>query len=42
MTAQTEFDALQERYGEKHPKYIAAASRISSLQQSLNESASKA
>jgi succinoglycan biosynthesis transport protein ExoP len=42
MVAQTEFDALQERYGEKHPKHIATVTRISSLQQSLAESVSKA
>jgi succinoglycan biosynthesis transport protein ExoP len=42
MAATTEFAALEERYGGKHPKYTAAATRIESLRESLAESASKA
>lgn len=42
IAANTEFAALQERYGEKHPKHIAAVTRIESLQLSLAESVSKA
>ena len=42
IAANTEFAALQERYGEKHPKHIAAVTRIASLEQSMAESVSKA
>jgi polysaccharide biosynthesis transport protein len=42
MAANTEFAALQERYGEKHPKHLAATTRIDSLKKTLAESVSKA
>lgn len=42
MAAKTEFSALEERYGDKHPKHIAAATRIESIEQALVESVSKA
>ena len=42
MAANTEFAALQDRYGEKHPKHIAATTRIDSLKKTLAESVSKA
>ncbi len=42
MAANTEFAALEERYGEKHPKHIAATTRIDSLKKTLAESVSKA
>jgi capsular exopolysaccharide synthesis family protein len=42
MAANTEFAALEERYGEKHPKHIAATTRIESLKKTLAESVSKA
>ena len=38
----TDFAALQERYGEKHPKHIAAVTRIETLKKNLAESVSKA
>ena len=42
MAANTEFAALQDRYGEKHPKHIAAGTRINSLKKTVAESVSKA
>jgi capsular exopolysaccharide synthesis family protein len=42
MAAKTDFAALQERYGLKHPKHIDAVTRISSLNNDLLESVSKA
>jgi len=42
MAAKTDFAALQERYGEKHPKHIDAVTRIASLNKDLLESVSKA
>ena len=42
MAATTEFAALEERYGEKHPKHIAATTRIDSIRKALAESVSKA
>jgi capsular exopolysaccharide synthesis family protein len=40
--ANTELDALQERYGHKHPKLIAALKRIESLRATLAINAAKA
>ncbi len=40
--ANTELDALQERYGHKHPKLIAALKRIESLRATLAVNAAKA
>jgi capsular exopolysaccharide synthesis family protein len=40
--ANTELDALQERYGHKHPKLIAANKRIESLRATLAVNAAKA
>ena len=42
MAATTDFAAIDERYGAKHPKHIAAVTRIASLEQSLADSVSKA
>ena len=42
MAAKTDFASLEERYGPKHPKHIAAVTRIASLEQSLSDSVSKA
>lgn len=38
----TEFASIQERYGYRHPKFIAATTKIEALKQSLQESISKA
>ena len=37
-----EIAAMQDRYGERHPKFIAALSKAESLKKSLRESAGKA
>jgi len=42
LDAETEFAAMQDRYGSLHPKYIAASTRIESLKQALQENVSKA
>jgi capsular exopolysaccharide synthesis family protein len=42
MEADTEVAALQDRYGQRHPKFIAAMTKIDSLKKSLRESAGKA
>lgn len=40
--ARTELDAMKDRYAEKHPKFIAALTKIESLKKALAESAGKA
>jgi capsular exopolysaccharide synthesis family protein len=42
LQATTEFSGLQDRYGHKHPKLIAAAARIEALKRTLAESTAKA
>ena len=42
LDAETEFAAMQDRYGSLHPKYIAASTRIDSLKQALHENVGKA
>ena len=41
-TAEAEFASLKERYLEKHPKYVAAKTRIASLRVNLDSAAAKA
>jgi uncharacterized protein involved in exopolysaccharide biosynthesis len=42
LDAETEFAAMQDRYGSLHPKYITASTRIDSLKQALHENVGKA
>jgi succinoglycan biosynthesis transport protein ExoP len=42
LDAETEFAAMQDRYGSLHPKFIAASTRIESLKQALHENVGKA
>jgi len=42
LDAETEFAAMQDRYGSLHPKYISASTRIDSLKQALHENVGKA
>jgi capsular exopolysaccharide synthesis family protein len=42
VDAETEMAAMQDRYGPRHPKYIAAATKIESLKQTLKENVGKA
>ena len=42
VMAESELDALKERYFPKHPKYIAAASKISSLRLALKQAVAHA
>ena len=42
LDAETEFAAMQDRYGSLHPKYITASTRIDSLKQALRENVGKA
>jgi capsular exopolysaccharide synthesis family protein len=42
VAANTDFATLQERYGDKHPKHTTAVTRITSLNNTLKESISKA
>jgi capsular exopolysaccharide synthesis family protein len=42
MAAKTDFASVQERYGEKHPKYFSAVTRMEALEKTLKESVSKA